>query len=240
MIATLFPKCSSVTFWLLLSLFILSSCSQTVSQKGDVAGWGLQGSVKSFMEVSYEAKDSLGEIIKGKRQRAPWSYDVNVTFDNAGYFTGMTTYNEEAVISEKSLGTYDSKHTLGELIVYDGEGKCRTKTVSKYDANGNCTEAIQYDASGNIELKWTYEFNDADQKIESCYYSREELYTRTTFEYNEQGFNVRRIAMRATKQVVRLYASISMIAMEIALSLSALRKGNPYTNQGINTMSLTI
>lgn len=111
-------------------LFTAEAKVKSESQK-----MNLQSKVKSISEISYEAQDKFGEIVKGEKKRE-YSFD----------YDKLILFNQDANIIEKNS--------------YESNGSIYQKSIYKYDNKGNLIESYWYKSDGTLETKITYTNNE--------------------------------------------------------------------------------
>ena len=67
---------------IVLAMLCLASCEKS-TQKNDLAELKLNGKVKSIREISYEAVEKFGEVVKGDAL-VGFRENLQITFNNKG------------------------------------------------------------------------------------------------------------------------------------------------------------
>lgn len=141
---------------LCVALFF-NSCKN--SNKTDCERYGLNTNVKSVSVTTYEAESKFGEVVKGDLANRG---HYTALFDEEGYLTSITDYDEDGELDSKRVFTYDDMNHLTILKEYDEDGHLdysqewvyEGKYLQKYTATKkrrygpNDTDSVVYKRSG--------------------------------------------------------------------------------------------
>jgi hypothetical protein len=158
----------------------------------------LKGRVKSLKEISYQAVEKLGKILKGKLDRQQdTGDDFYYLFNEYGNISESIIYssNDGSPIvkfsdkydefgnkietnqfyfqdnrNSKTTYKYNDKGNKIEEIHYNSNGSPYTKTIKKYNDKGNEIESYDYKSDGSLESKWTRKYDDTGKLIEMNYF----------------------------------------------------------------------
>ncbi len=170
-----------------------------------------QGDVISYMYSDTHWGDSYSAMVR------VWKYNSEGKVKDLSiyYRDNLGENNENSVLKQKDIYTYDSSGNLIELARYDDDGSLEEKTILRYDANGNAIEKsrfnssgyaesrrfFKYDTNGNIieELdvnsgsNYKYKYDSWGNRIEVGWYSTatERVVNRYEYEYNSNGDMIR-------------------------------------------------
>lgn len=193
------------------AMILLLSCS-TEKQKGnaktDVNEMGLQGKVKSLIEIEYLAEDKFGELIKGDIKAKTVYY-----FNESGNLIDEKLYEADGTLTKRETMFYDSnghiieynqyyKNILesretynydnaGNKVVvnyFDTDGNLTGKTINKFDNKGNEVKCNEYDSEGSLERIYTSNFDTKGNKIQEILYEPDGIVKRKTISrFDERG-----------------------------------------------------
>lgn len=187
---------------ILLLLFSINCKSQS---KSDLNHFKLKGNVKTIKEISYEANEKFGEVVKRKQTSyrieeshfniygnlikiKTYSKEdilINVTnYKNRHTKIGGKSYNEKGVLESRWVRSYrkDGKYISG--IGFDSNGNLLGEQINKYNDKGNLTEEIE---KGNNIIKTTYKYDSNDNLIEEGYYKNNKLLSKQISKYDKNN-----------------------------------------------------
>lgn len=165
---------------LLLSLLFLTSCSSNSVFENSFRAYELNQKVKSVSVLTYEAKSKFGDIVKGDLAYNPWE-TYNAIFNQDGYITELTNFDDDGDIYSKHLYTYNEKSLLIQLADYDRNGRLEEKKKYSYKGKKLCSLAI-YDKDGSEKSRYEYVYDGA-RVIEGRCFEGENLSSRFENEY---------------------------------------------------------
>lgn len=162
-------------------------------EKNDLTKDKLKGKVKSYKEISYEAKDHFGNIEKGKRKRRlDYEDDFQKKYDQYGNLIEYNGYNSDGSLKYKSIFKYEENNKRIEDNTYNPDGslvrrdiyrysktgmrtierstsyakKPYNSMISKYEKNGNQIEVKYYNQDGIERIFITYLYDEYGNMIE--------------------------------------------------------------------------
>ncbi len=174
----------TLLFTLLVIALFTSSCSN--NNKNDWQKHNLNGKVKSFKVVSYEAIEQFGEIKKSTRKAyyVPGYYDL---IDEQEVFNMKGNIIESSFTDLKWTLKYDNKGNNIESNMYNSDGKLLNKSKYKYDDKGNNIESNSYNPNGKLDGRTTHNYDKKGKLIESnSYYPIGILSSKTLYQYDDK------------------------------------------------------
>jgi len=142
-----------------VSVFFIENNNKTAMNDLKIAN--LRGNVKSVREITYNAENKFGELIKGDRYGGsdgkfddkPWSE-----------LPLMHPLSSAAIYPFKnSLIKYEKNGCISDIIIYDENNQIDTKYIYKYDDKGKKLERAQYDDKGKLENKFVFNYEPNGQ-----------------------------------------------------------------------------
>jgi len=150
----------------IILIFLFSCNSNNVTRENDLKDLGLNGSVKSIVEIEYNVEEKFGEI-----QLKNQNWKKELYFNEKGYIN-----KSKSSFSDGSGSVILYKYDQGNLIEVGGynlDGNLRWKDISKYDKNHNKIEIIEFNAEGDLSGKIKFKYNENGVKLEAKNYDSE-------------------------------------------------------------------
>lgn len=177
----------------------------------------IYGDVKMVTVTKYYLSDKFGELVKGSSQYTMScefnqqgdviscthrgdSYIAMVRvwkYNSEGKVKDLSTYhrwtdsenNENSVLEQKVIYTYDSSGNLIELARYDDDGSLEEKTILRYDANGNAIEKSQFYSSGAAHSRRYFKYDTNGNIIEERFANSVSFYYK--YKYDSWGNRIK-------------------------------------------------
>ena len=149
---------------LVLSVFILFSCSGQNSPKKDLEFYEIHGKVNHLTIRHYKAIEKDGKIIKGEPYQKGED-DQTLTFNKQGYVIQAYFYGDADSLDSKLIRDHDKKfHCLGESG-YNADGKKLFEWIWLYDDKGNNTERVQVQEDSSLFTSWYLYYDENGQLV---------------------------------------------------------------------------
>ena len=140
-------------FMLIISLFLLFTCSMQQSQEKDTDLYDVKGKVLHLTIRHYYAeKDDDGKIIKGE-PNYEGEIDQTITFNENGYITQGYFYGEADSLDSRLERVYENGVCIAETR-YDAKDNITSEWIWLYDDKNNNTERIQVLEDGTFFPAW--------------------------------------------------------------------------------------
>lgn len=158
-------------------------------EKNDRTKDKLKGKVKSYTEISYEAKDHFGNIEKGKRKRRlEYEDDFQKKYDQYGNLIEYNEYNSDSSLKYKSIYKYEENNKRIEDNTYNPDGSLVRRDIYRYSKTGKRTieRSTSYGKTPYNSTISKYEKNG--NQIEVKYYNKDGIEILfNTYLYDEYG-----------------------------------------------------
>ena len=185
-------------------VLIISCKSKSLETNRPENGWKrfkLHGKVKSFSQVSYEAIEQSGQVIKGKRKQfVSYDKDKKITFNHRGYMLEKNTFNSKAdlIKSVKYKYTFNKNNYLDTLMILSSRGNLQTFYTYKYDSHGNHIESDIYNWEAKLKGKTLYKYDNNDNLIEKrdIYNDPDKWLAKWTYKNNWRGKMIEKKAFK--------------------------------------------
>ena len=156
-------------FMLIISLFLLFTCSMQQSQEKDTDLYDVKGKVLHLTIRHYYAeKDDDGKIIKGE-PNYEGEIDQTITFNENGYITQGYFYGEADSLDSRLERVYENGVCIAETR-YDAKDNITSEWIWLYDDKNNNTERIQVLEDGTFFPAWKLYYNDDNKLISRMSY----------------------------------------------------------------------
>ncbi len=127
----------------IIFLLIIFGAFTSCSKNNDRSKFGLNGKVKSYLEMHYEAEMKFGEWNK---EDIKYDGHHKVLFNKDGYYQWIEYLDDDNELTGKLIPTRE-KGKLIEESYYDKDGKLNSKTIITHDSN-NELKFVAYNEDG--------------------------------------------------------------------------------------------
>jgi hypothetical protein len=170
----------NVLLILFISFTIFQCSNKELDKNSDLIKLGLNGKVESIHEVSFEAQEKFGEIIRGEKKVRFGSNELYTIFNKKGN-----------IIVKKSVSNYEIRDTLkynkiDQLIEKDriNGNVLQGRDKYKYDDLGNIIRIDSYFGDGSFSNAVEYKYDDFKLLIEKVSYDvKKEKVSNTIYHY---------------------------------------------------------
>ncbi len=207
---------SSLIILLVFSFFYSCSSSKETEKKEKEVHLKTEKEIKSLdlIEREYISFSKIKSIEKVSFDLTPKGKPVNgeklsiQTYDQKGFLTETTTYNDDGSIQFKYSYTYDNNGKRIKTSRYNSKGEMINYYKYDYDDDGNKTKAYCYDMKGNLEEYYVYDYDGDRNLVEEKWYSSlgKEVYNiendydngmkTQTYTYDENGDLIYKYVLR--------------------------------------------
>lgn len=146
----------------ILSLLIIACSDKKLPHPFDD---NLKGNVKSIEQITYEAKEAFGEIVKGERRY--------------GYDDVYTQYNENGREIHKAHPNPEGQYEFISNYNYDVNGRLESRFFTRKLDSANVFNAVNY-----------YQFNDLEKLLIVTTYESDSVYKWQIKHYYDDLFNL--------------------------------------------------
>ena len=159
----------------------------------DLKKMKLNGSVKTFEEISYIPKVINGIIEKYFRKRMNFNEDdFKIYFNQYGNIVEEIKYfHLDGTIMGKNVYVYDSNQNLIEEsnFEYDNDLILKRKYVNIYDSKSNLIEKKEFNHEELIVSNTRHKYNDVNKVIEDYEYTSENTFKLSrSYKYDNNNF----------------------------------------------------
>ena len=149
---------------MLLTVLFFFSCGKPLHQEKDTYSYEVKGKVKHLSTFHYEAKESKGEIVRGKTQRNGET-DYTISFNRHGYVTLAYFYGKNDSLDVKLIRNLDKyNHCLGETR-YNYKDVKLYESIWSYDEKRNNIDRTSVLTDGSVFTYANLHYNDKGQLI---------------------------------------------------------------------------
>lgn len=176
----------------------------------DLQRANLFGNIKYVTEITYSAKEYLGEWIQGDLKEriltrytregyldVEYFYDADGMletkvlydyYDDKGNPTKSSYYAADGSLIWEWLYFFNATNLLSKVAVYEANGSLIMIALNSYDARGNRVEQVQFDAYDSIFWKILYSYDAEDiLKEETSYRYDSSVYEKKLYSYDAKG-----------------------------------------------------
>jgi len=134
----------------------------------------LKKAIKSYTEISYEAKKHLNKIEKGERANKYYyntfsdgvDADSYVKLDKKGNYIEVILYNSDLSIDKKNIYKYNKKGSKIIIMSYNSDNSLSSMTIIKNNKKRNYKERMVYSSSKELIYRLFFKFNKKGLPIE--------------------------------------------------------------------------
>lgn len=168
----------AVKLLMILSLF---NCTTNKIETG-WKEYKLNGKVKSFTEITYDAIEKFGKIEKGdKRKSFIVVGDLRMDSDQMGWLM-------EWMVGDNVSVRFDEKGNKIKENHYYSDEKLKWAETYEYDDEGRMIESYYHSERNNFDTKSFFIYDNKRNKIEeNCYESDGSLVVKFLYKYDSKG-----------------------------------------------------